>query len=158
LAARLVERTDLDDAGRIDLAYRLVAGREAQPQEIERTQRYLADYAWLAHDAIAAVPAGKPSGDAKPATEATRGASQAASIEDRQSQAAAEQALAGFQPPKAPPPAAAAQVVAAIVPDQIVSTSESTEEESPDSADPRLAAWSSFCQALLAGAEFRYVR
>jgi hypothetical protein len=77
LAARLLVNPDLDDAGRIRLAYRLTLGREATAKEVERVQKFLADYE---------AAAGKTVGDA------------------------------------------------------------------------RTAAWSSFCQALLASAEFRYVR
>jgi hypothetical protein len=44
LAGRLLQRTDLDDPGRINLAYRLSLGRPATAKEIERVQRYLAEY------------------------------------------------------------------------------------------------------------------
>jgi mono/diheme cytochrome c family protein len=44
LADRLLKRTDLDDAGRITLAYRLTVSRPATAKEIERVRSYLADY------------------------------------------------------------------------------------------------------------------
>jgi hypothetical protein len=44
LADRLLRRADLDDAGRIDLAYRLAVGRAATAKEIDRIKGYLADY------------------------------------------------------------------------------------------------------------------
>jgi hypothetical protein len=81
LAGRLL-RTDLDDAGRIDLTYRLTFGRHATAREIERIKGYLADYQTAA--------AGKEKAAKGPA--------------------------------------------------------------------PRMAAWESFCQVMLASAEFRYVR
>jgi cytochrome c553 len=77
LAARLLVNPDLDDGGRIRLAYRLTLGRTVTVKEVERAQKFLVDYE---------AAAGKTAGD------------------------------------------------------------------------PRTAAWSSFCQALLASAEFRYVR
>ncbi len=44
LAGRLLQRSDLGDAGRVQLAYRLTLGRAATAQEAERVQGYLADY------------------------------------------------------------------------------------------------------------------
>jgi hypothetical protein len=80
LAERLLRRADLDDVGRLTLAWRLMLGRSATAQEMERGKGYLADY-------------------------------EAAAKQDRL-------------------PAAAT----------------------------RSAAWASLCQALLASAEFRYLR
>ena len=81
LAGRLLGRADLDEGGRIQLAYRLTVGRPATAKEVGRVRDYLADY-----------------------------------------EAAAR------------------------------------EEGSGTPAEPRAAAWASFCQALLASAEFRYLR
>jgi hypothetical protein len=77
LAQRLLGRTEHDDTGRLDLAYRLAVGRPATAKEIERAKRYIVDYA----AAMGSVP-----------------------------------------------------------------------------ADGRAAAWASFCQAILASAEFRYIK
>ena len=44
LAERVLARADLDDAGRVDLAYRLTLGRSPSPEEIDRTRGYLADF------------------------------------------------------------------------------------------------------------------
>ena len=40
----MLERGDLDDAARVDLAYRLTLGRSPTPAEVERTTGYLADF------------------------------------------------------------------------------------------------------------------
>ncbi len=53
LAGRLLGRTDLDDAGRIRLAYRLTLGRPATDAEASRVQTYLADYQAAADPAAA---------------------------------------------------------------------------------------------------------
>src|SRR5206468_4852856 len=45
LAERVLQRADLGDAGRVQLAYRLTLGRAATAQEAERAQGYLAEYA-----------------------------------------------------------------------------------------------------------------
>jgi cytochrome c553 len=79
--SRRLEQPDMDDAGRILLAYRLTMGRPATTQEIERARRYLEDYEAASRAEGARTPLG-----------------------------------------------------------------------------PRAAAWASFCQALLASAEFRYIR
>jgi hypothetical protein len=44
LADRLIRRTDLDDAGRIQLAYRLTLARGAAAREIDRALAFLSDY------------------------------------------------------------------------------------------------------------------
>jgi hypothetical protein len=87
LAERLLERNDLDDAGRIRLAYLLALSREPTAKEIERVQNYLTQY----EAAVGKMKTNAPKGKEQP-------------------------------------------------------------------AEPRTQAWSSFCQALLASAEFRFVR
>jgi hypothetical protein len=82
LAQRLFQRSDLDEAARLQLAYRLTLGREASAHEIERSRSYIAGCQ------SSAAASAQPAGEAK----------------------------------------------------------------------REIAAWSSFCQALLASAEFRYVR
>jgi hypothetical protein len=82
MARRILGRTDLDDRRRINLAHRLTLGRPATASEIDRVEKYLAEY------------------------------------------------LAGAE-------------------------GKNTAAKGPT---PRVAAWGSFCQALLASAEFRYVK
>ncbi|HVU85711.1 MAG TPA: PSD1 and planctomycete cytochrome C domain-containing protein [Pirellulales bacterium] len=53
LAERLLARNDLDDAARVDWAYRLAVGRAATHEEVIRTQRYLADYSVAAKEHLA---------------------------------------------------------------------------------------------------------
>jgi cytochrome c553 len=99
LADRILQRADLDDAGRVSLAYRLTLGRIPTATEVERVESYLADYESAAR------------ATARPA----------------KAEVAAPQKKPAAEPPVPP-------------------------------ADPKTAAWASFCQALLASAEFRYVR
>jgi cytochrome c553 len=56
LAGRLLKRADLDDAGRIQLAYRLALGRAATAKEVERVRDYVADYESAAREEGAANP------------------------------------------------------------------------------------------------------
>ena len=44
LAGLLLAETGMDDAGRIDRAYRLMLNRPASTKEVERSSRYLAEY------------------------------------------------------------------------------------------------------------------
>jgi hypothetical protein len=44
LAERVLAKGDLDDAGRVDLAYGLTLGRSPTPAEVERTRGYLAEF------------------------------------------------------------------------------------------------------------------
>ena len=60
LADRLIARTDLDDPGRVDLAYRITLGRPANATELDRAGRYLADYEPAAREVLAAEPAEAP--------------------------------------------------------------------------------------------------
>jgi hypothetical protein len=43
-------------------------------------------------------------------------------------------------------------------PDEVVPVEEAVKEEVIEAADPKTAAWASFCQALLGSAEFRYIK
>ena len=105
LARRLLDKADLDDAGKIQLAYRLSLGRSATTREIERVQNYLVDYEAEARAVTASTPVPKA---------------------------------------KAPPPDKKSQPKG--------------KDQSAQPRDPKLAAWSSFCQALMGSAEFRYVK
>jgi hypothetical protein len=42
--------------------------------------------------------------------------------------------------------------------DELVPAAVQVKEEAIQAADPKTAAWASFCQALLGSAEFRYVK
>src|ERR1019366_10257165 len=44
LADRLLKRTEMDDAGRVTLAYRMTVSRSPTKKEIERARAYIADY------------------------------------------------------------------------------------------------------------------
>jgi cytochrome c553 len=99
LARRVLARADLDQAGRIRLAYRLAVGRPATARETDRVRVYLAEYQAEARTVKQPTPPAGPKNQARAA---------------------------------APPP--------------------------PPKPGPRLAAWASFCQALLGSAEFRYLR
>src|SRR5262249_14767164 len=56
LADRLLARGDLDDAGRADLAYRLIVGRGASDSERARVAGVLAEFEAEARAALAAEP------------------------------------------------------------------------------------------------------
>jgi cytochrome c553 len=86
LAERLLPRSDLDDTGRIELAYRSTVCRAPTAKEIERARRYLTDY----EAALQRTPSAKGAAN--------------------------------------------------------------------ELSKPKTAAWESFCQALLASAEFRYLQ
>src|SRR5262249_5926112 len=127
LAERLFQRADLDDAGRIQWAYRVAFGRTPSPREVARAAGYLADYQNSVREILAAAPAAKPG--------AALGGS------------AVGEAAKKPEPAKVP-----------ANPDDPVPAEEQAEEQSAPPGDPRVAAWASFCQALLSAAEFRYVR
>ncbi len=154
LSQWLLEQTDLDDAGRISRAYRLTLGRAASASEIERAARYLAECEPASRELIAqaaaAAAAQKPevvvaSVDAT-ATSAPAGSAPAKDAPKDAANGDATQQQAGAQPAaKAPTADKAAE-------------SQSSENSSLPSSNPRVAAWASFCQALLGTVEFRYVK
>src|SRR5439155_17244263 len=57
LAAHLLQRSEMDDAERINRAYRLTIGRPATAQEIARAKQYLGEYEAAAREVAAATPA-----------------------------------------------------------------------------------------------------
>jgi cytochrome c553 len=124
LAERLLKNSDLDDVGRIQLAYRLTLGRAATTREIDRIQKYLAEYEATA-EALPPAPK-KPAPKKQPAKK--------------------------DQPePKAKDPAPKKQPAKKGQPEPKV-------EEVVQPANPKVAAWSTFCQSLMASAEFRFVK
>jgi hypothetical protein len=129
LAERLFQRADLDDAGKIHWAYRVTLGRTATSTELERALRYVADYE---SDLRVVIAAAKP-----PA------AAEAAGVDGKADEAAAADKKKAAAPAN---------------PDDPVPGEEQPDEKSKLPSDPKLAAWSSFCQALIASAEFRYLK
>ncbi|WP_165218915.1 PSD1 and planctomycete cytochrome C domain-containing protein [Aquisphaera insulae] len=124
LADQLLARSDLDEAARIDLAYRRTVGRPASANELRRASAYIAEFA---RDARAAI-------DWSPSTAV---------------------AAKAPEPQTRPKPKAAA---APVNPDEADQSDEPVREEVIRASNPESAAWSSFCQALLGSAEFRYLR
>ena len=62
LAERLLHKPELNDAGRVNMVYRLTLGRTATAKEIARVQAYVTEY-----EAAARKEASKPSADSKTA-------------------------------------------------------------------------------------------
>lgn len=148
LADRLLQRADLDDAGRMQWAYRLAMGRAAMPQELERATGYLGDYEAALREAIATANGAQPKSPADTAGAAaetpktdTQGGGGTTDDEGKKKET-----------PKKPVPAVPAN------PDDPVPGEDVVDEKLDLPKDPRLAAWASFCQALLAAGEFRYVK
>lgn len=114
---------------RVEAAYRLVLGRAPSLEEKGRVVAYLSDYERTAKEVFA--------------------------VQAKELAAAAE-ALAKFETSKPkdekpialPPPD----------PDNIDQTDLTVRKDEIALADPRVAAWASFCQALLGSAEFRYLK
>jgi hypothetical protein len=141
LAERLLRRNDLDDAGRVRWAYRLVVGRVPNEQELRRAKNYLADYEL----ALRAEPPPKYA-TAKRLPTAARPKSDAA-VAARRTAAASKTRRRS----------------AAAKPGQKQGAVTATGKNEParpeiESTDPRTATWASFCQALLGTAEFRFVK
>jgi hypothetical protein len=121
LTAKLLRQTALDDAGRVDAAYRLTLGRVASQKEIRRALQYVVDYEASVRP-IDVTPVALAAKELPSATSPSTGD-------------AGKPALP--QPKKQTGPAP---------------------EKEPKPPDAKSAAWTSFCQALLGSAEFRYVR
>ena len=67
LADELLARTDLDDSGRLDLAYRSIVGRGPTSAEIVRAKSYLADYESATRDdAVRIASRGKAGAELSP--------------------------------------------------------------------------------------------
>ena len=135
LAERVLDRGELDDAGRVDLAYRLTLGRSPSRAEVERTKGYLADFESSAAEVLDEAPEGPA---AKPAV---------AVAAPKEPETPGNGTGADPKPPTPP-----------IDPDQVIQVDAPIEEEVIRPRDARTAAWASFCQALLGSAEFRYVK
>ncbi len=135
LASRVFHSPAPDEKTQIALAYRLALGRVPTTVETARVQAYLAEYqAALDQDAVALaveLSANKP----------------AENSANEGGEAGSPVALAGQE---SPTDNAGERALDQGAPD-------SAEVAKPPS-DPRRAAWVSFCQALLASAEFRYLK
>ena len=125
IAERLLAQADLDDAHRVELAYRLIYGRVATSQEVERATAYLVDYESEVQKVLTALAADKAESKA-----AETGNADAKSTEST-------------LPPN---------------PDDIDRSEAAGKEEVIRPSSPKVAAWASFCQALLGTAEFRYLK
>jgi cytochrome c553 len=140
LASRLLRRTDLGDAGRVDLAYRLTLGRAATTAEVGRATAYLAECEAVERTLVASAGEG---------AETAIGHQLARNdmAEDETGNAKAPRGKSATKRP-APP----------LNPDEVPPVEEPVQEEVVRAPDARSTAWASFCQALLGSAEFRYVK
>jgi hypothetical protein len=147
LAGLLLRRTDLDAAGRLDLAYRLVLNRPPTAQEVERAKSYIAEFEVAAVEFLNSPPAEPVAviavADAAPQG-GNSGSSNPASKPEEKDKAEAD------AKPKKPMPI--------LDPDQVVPEEVPVKEEVIRASTPAEAAWASFCQALLGSGEFRYLR
>jgi hypothetical protein len=134
LAERVLGEKDLDDAARVDLAYRLTVGRSATPTEIERAKSYLADF-----EATLGQQAGEtPESDAvKPPVAVAKAETETGNPGNGNAS-------------KTPPPP--------VNPDEVIPVDIPVVEEVIKARDARTAAWASFCQALFGSGEFRYLK
>ena len=145
--------SDLDDRGRIELAYVRTLGRSPSSFEAERARDYLAGYQSLASNSLAAefAAVAKREQEALAAalavTQRVADATEPANVGVTKP-AAGGQTLAAAQQ-------AAAQVVNADDVDQIEAPAK---EELIQPRDARTAAWASLVQALLGSGDFRFVR
>ncbi len=178
LADRVLARKDIDDAGRIDAAYRLTLGRGAKPAEVDRVKGFLADYEAAAREVVESTPTvpeqpvaladadagaagGGDASDKSAAASATPTSGKAGkkaralAISLEQAKAPTESGNTASpttqpgEPPKLDPPVNVDQQV----PEEVI-----VKEEVVKPTSAKEAAWASFCQALLGSAEFRYVR
>jgi cytochrome c553 len=163
MAQRLLERPELDDDARVDLAYRLSVGRSATPREIDRAIRFVADYEASHREVIAAsererdlkAVASIIADDGKSSSSglATSSTMQVAEASTGAPAKAGAKTTGGGKPKtttSTPPPP--------VNPDEIIQVEEPVNEEVVAAPNSRVAAWASFTQALLGSAEFRYVQ
>lgn len=137
LAERLLGQAELDDAGRIQLGYRLVFGREAATHEVERGVSFLAAYETAIRETQVVEERAKPAATADQVASAATEGNTAESATDAEKPAT----------PAVPPN-----------PDDIDRSEEPVKEVKVVVNDAKVAAWASLCQALLGTAEFRYLK
>jgi hypothetical protein len=154
LAERLLQRNDLDDQNRIQWGYRLTLGRTPAEHEIQRVVSYLSDFEGTQRQLLAAAQAAKAQAVASASGTSLPGSGETSpDAATAGTNATAGGAAKANQPAaKKPAPAVPAN------PDDPVPEEDSSAESTRFPDDPRIAAWASFCQALLGSAEFRYLR
>lgn len=136
LTRRLANEKNLDDDGRIRLAYRLVIGREPTTAETSRASDFLGAYEAAAtrldveRQSVATVVASPTKENAK--------ANQVAASAATSGSADSDELLPD--------------------PDQMVYADAPVKEESLGPLDPSTTAWLSFCQALFGSVEARYLK
>jgi len=148
LAERLLQSIENDDGNRVQQAYRLILGRSANEQEIERVKGYLADFESTSRPLFAATPDATLAlarRDVKASEAETPG------VPSSRSSSTGNDTTANTPPakPKAAPP---------VNPDQDVLEDAPVTEEVIQASNPKTAAWASFCQVLIGTAEFRYLK
>ena len=163
LTERLFQRTDLDEAGRIHWAYRLALGRTPTTNEITRATSFLSDYEGGYRQMLAKAQAAKPAETTEVAASGEAAGSAATGEAAKQNQSAEKSNETATpqgqgQAKKAAAPKKPEPVAAAVNPDDPVPADESAEEQPVQPTDPRIVAWTSFCQALIGSAEFRYLK
>lgn len=129
VAEQTLKLNDLDEAARIGVLYRSILGRIPSPIEVSRAQAYLAEFESAVAPLLAAQTADSTALAAKNGAE-----SESASKANSTGQAVI------------------------IDPDQADQSDIPVVEEVVAASDARSAAWTSFCQALLGSAEFRYLK
>ncbi|WP_428308140.1 PSD1 and planctomycete cytochrome C domain-containing protein [Lacipirellula sp.] len=137
LSQQLLEGEALDDAARVNQAYRKILGRNATADEATRAAEYLREFeeAVAANGGIERQLVSTPS----------RGAgSAAAPLNDALATTGASTPKVAEEPPPDP--------------DQIVYSDAPVKAESLGPISPRTAAWMTFCQALFGSVECRYLK
>jgi cytochrome c553 len=141
LAARLLAPAGLGDEQRIDLAYRLTLSRPARRTEIARANTYLGDYAVAARESLGSSRgvkvAGKPSAVKPTSSKPAAGKSNRTKTQNPSIRKVSQTTVRPLKP---------------------ASTGTASDSGATPIVDAKTAAWRSFCQALFASAEFRYVR
>ncbi|MEI8019628.1 MAG: PSD1 and planctomycete cytochrome C domain-containing protein [Schlesneria sp.] len=148
-AERLLKNTEQNDYDRVNLAYRLAFGRPATPAEVDRANSYLSEFEAISKETFAS--AKQPESNLiVDATATPAVTAQAASSDTTGTSQASNQTNTGGAAPTQP--------VIPANPDDIDPTDAPVKEVVIEARDPKTAAWTSFCQALLGTAEFRYLK
>ena len=157
LAERLLARSDLDDQHRVVWGYRLTLGRTPTAPEISRALKYLVEVDGVQRRLLANGEGQPPESNRLAVGPNQTAVDQADSRAVSSTAEVATKSAAVTVPSRSPasnkpPPPVLAN------PDDPVPEEEAPAESIPLPSDPRVAAWASFCQALLGSAEFRYLR
>jgi len=149
LAEQLLERSDLNDDARVDELYSRLVGRTPGKAERDRALRFVADYAAAVQGRSAALQTASTTGPAK--LKKRTEAAAAPSPEPLQIAAVVE---VGTETGANKEAELAATTTAA----GVDRSPQNAADDAVVPAEPRLAAWTSLCQAVIASAEFRYLR